>query len=202
MIHLKRTFITSLIFIFFLTGCAGTNEEAKNQEQKPDKVVQVNDPTHKKDTEMSSQEIAEHIAHIATTVPNVNDATAVVAGPYAVVGIDVDGDLDRSRVGSIKYSVAESLQHDPYGRYAVVVADPDAFTRLTQMGNQIRQGEPGRGFMEELAGIVGRIMPQVPSDIKTTEDPTEQNEKQLSNNEGEELDQIQNKQSKGNLGNQ
>src|SRR5699024_11699221 len=59
---------------------------------------------------------ADHLANVAGDVPNVKDATAVVAGPYAVVGIDVDKDLDRSRVGTIKYSVTEALQHDPYGK--------------------------------------------------------------------------------------
>ena len=59
-----------------------------------------------------------------------NDATAVVLGPYAIVGIDVNKNLDRSEVGSIKYSVAESLKNDPYGARAVVVADPDMNARV------------------------------------------------------------------------
>ena len=41
---------------------------------------------------------------------SVNDATAVVVGKYAIVGIDVKAKLDRTRVESIKYSVAESLK--------------------------------------------------------------------------------------------
>ena len=43
-------------------------------------------------------------------MPGVNDATAVVVGKYAIVGIDVKAKLDRTRVESIKYSVAESLK--------------------------------------------------------------------------------------------
>ena len=46
----------------------------------------------------------------SASVPGVNDATAVVVGKYAIVGIDVKAKLDRTRVESIKYSVAESLK--------------------------------------------------------------------------------------------
>jgi len=74
-----------------------------------------------------SEEVSKHLANLAANVPNVNNATAVALGKFAVVGIDVDKDLDRSKVGSIKYSVAEALKKDPYGANAVVVADPDFF---------------------------------------------------------------------------
>lgn len=57
-----------------------------------------------------SEEISNHLANLAAEVPNVNNATAVALGKFAVVGIDVDKDLDRSKVGSIKYSVAEALK--------------------------------------------------------------------------------------------
>ena len=47
--------------------------------------------------------VTEHVA-------DVNDATAIVIGKYAVVGIDVKDDLDRSKVETIKYSVAKALK--------------------------------------------------------------------------------------------
>ncbi|GAA3326486.1 hypothetical protein GCM10020331_062600 [Ectobacillus funiculus] len=107
--------------------------------------------------------MAKHLSSLAASIPSVKDATAVVIGPYAVVGIDVDANLDRSRVETIKYSVAESLQHDPNGAKAVVVADPDLYERLQEMRRQLQSGRPA-GVMEELAAIVGRVMPQVPND--------------------------------------
>lgn len=184
-----------MLFLFgmlILTGCQ--NQEAENIRNE-DHVVYVKDPGERQQEDLSGQEIAEHLSDIASRVPNVNDATAVVVGPYTVVGVDVNAELDRSRVGSIKYSVAESLRHDPYGRKAVVVADPDTFDRLNQMASQIRQGNPGKGFMDELAAIVGRVMPQIPSDINSNKSEVEQNKKQLPKNEQQELDQVQKKQS-------
>ncbi|MDQ0339144.1 YhcN/YlaJ family sporulation lipoprotein [Caldalkalibacillus uzonensis] len=123
-----------------------------------------------------AQETAERLAKLATRVDEVSDATAVVVGPWAVVGIDVDARLDRARVGSIKYSVAEALKEDPQGAYAVVTADPDTMQRLREMNRSIRRGEPVQGIMDELAEIVGRLMPQVPRDIEGPETPPEQDE--------------------------
>ena len=54
-------------------------------------------------------------------------------GRYAIVGIDVNSKIERSQVGSIKYSVAESLKKDPHGARAVVVADADTMQRLKEI---------------------------------------------------------------------
>lgn len=121
------------------------------------------------DENKSAQEIAERLTQLATRVDQVNDATAVVVGKYAVVGIDIDANLDRSKVGSIKYSVAEALKDDPMGANAIVTADIDTYHRLQQMAEEIRNGRPLAGVMEELADIVGRLMPQVPREVKQQE---------------------------------
>ncbi|WP_102347072.1 YhcN/YlaJ family sporulation lipoprotein [Bacillus sp. Marseille-P3661] len=185
------------LFLFIMLGCAQNQANDTNSENN--NLVKVNQPGETNNKQMNGEEVAEHLVELTTSVPNVKDATAVVVGNYAVVGIDVEDDLDRSRVGSIKYSVAEILQHDPHGANAVVVADPDAVTRLKEMNKQIKDGHPVEGIMEELAGLIGRIIPQVPADIDTNEKPTNQNDQQLENKEQKELDQIQDKQSNSNM---
>ncbi|KRG14176.1 hypothetical protein ACA30_12605 [Virgibacillus soli] len=110
----------------------------------------------------TDDERAKHLANLATSVPDVHNATAVVIGNLAVVGIDIDQDVERSKVGTIKYSVTESLRHDPQGAGAIVVADPDLNARLKEVNDDARAGKPIRGVMNELADIVGRIIPDVP----------------------------------------
>ena len=61
-------------------------------------------------------------------------------------------------MGTIKYSVAESLKNDPHGARAIVVADPDMNARLREIGEDIRKGEPIEGVMNELADIAGRLI--------------------------------------------
>ena len=134
---------------------------------------------------------------LATSIPKVNDATAVVLGRYAIVGIDVNQNLDRSEVGSIKYSVAESLKNDPHGARAIVIADPDINARLKEIGEDIRNGEPIEGIMNELADIAGRVIPEVPADIirssqtKSVDNP----KKTLNSNEKQDLEKTQQEQS-------
>ncbi|MCA1029920.1 YhcN/YlaJ family sporulation lipoprotein [Bacillus timonensis] len=186
-------------FAFFLllgaiTGCGG---DQKAIDEKKQELIHVKNTTEEKIQNKSGQEIAKHLVDLATSIKNVNDATAVVVGKYAVVGIDVNAKLDRSRVETIKYSVAESLQHDPFGANAVVVADPDTVERLRQMGKEIQDGRPITGILDELAQIVGRVMPDVPSDIIQNDniEPTEQNKSQLNENEEQNLENKQDEQS-------
>jgi YhcN/YlaJ family sporulation lipoprotein len=190
-IFLKLTIIATMAFLF--TGC-GFNE--KNNSPGHDSGVHVKNTTNEKVVNKSGQDIAKRLVKLANSVPNVNDATAVVVGKYAIVGIDVNSKLDQSRVSTIKYSVAESLQKDPYGANAIIIADPDLNTRLKEIAREVNNGRPVQGFMDELAAIVGRVMPEVPSDLlkMTNPEPTEQNDSQLNPNEEQQLNKRQEKQ--------
>ncbi|MBY0012711.1 YhcN/YlaJ family sporulation lipoprotein [Paenibacillus typhae] len=110
--------------------------------------------------------LKDHFEQLALRVPGVNGAHCVVMNNLAVVGIDVDGSLERSRVGSIKYSVAEAIRKDPRGVKALVTADIDLSGRLDDMSRHMSQGNPVSGFASEMADIIGRIIPQLPEDTK------------------------------------
>src|SRR5690606_27456201 len=119
----------------------------------------------------STAQVAARLEQLAESVPNVNKATCVVFGNTAVVGIDIDGRLDRSRVGTIKYTVAEALRKDPLGKQTLVTADMDLNHRLAELSKETRNGRPVAGFAEEMADIIGRIVPQLPRDVQPEESP-------------------------------
>lgn len=190
----------SLIFIVaivLLSGCNNNNNDAIERDTTQSNIVNVKNTTTDDVDRKTGQQIAKHLVEISTSIPNVNDATAVVIGKYAVVGIDVDAKLDRSRISTIKYTVAESLKKDPYGANAVVVADPDTTERLKQMGKDIQNGKPISGIFEELADIVGRVIPEVPNDLIKNSNPNPKNEnnKQLNKRESNQLEKEQEDQS-------
>ncbi|MDX5474945.1 MAG: YhcN/YlaJ family sporulation lipoprotein [Bacillaceae bacterium] len=188
--------ITLLLIILLLSGCMNQpNNVARNEEDN--RIIHVKDSSNRQVDQKTGQEVSRHLVEIATRIPNVNDATAVVIGPYAVVGIDVNSELDRSRVSTIKYSVAESLKKDPYGASAVIIADADTYVRLQEMGRDIQRGRPVAGILEELAEIVGRVMPEIPLDLKEPADPnpTEENNPQMPEDEARELEEKQQEQS-------
>jgi YhcN/YlaJ family sporulation lipoprotein len=160
---LKRTLIITALCLF-IAGCSQKKDLTNNNNEN---LVNVKNSYIENVDRKSGQEISKRLVKLSTSVPNVNDATAVVLGRYAIVGIDVDAKIDRSQVGSIKYSVAESLKKDPFGAKAVVVADADTTQRLKEIQTDINKGRPIQGIMEELSDVAGRLMPEIPGDLIT-----------------------------------
>lgn len=186
-----RICILLLISMMFVVGCQ--QKESAQQQTSPNvenQYQKINHENTRDNQDLSNEQLSTHLANIASDVPNVNNATAIVAGPYAVVGIDVDKELDRSRVGTIKYSVAEALQHDPYGKTAVVIADGDITERIRLMGMKIREGYPIAGVVDELSAIIGRYMPELPIIEDRPLEP-DQNKEIMPEEDKEQLDRIE-----------
>jgi YhcN/YlaJ family sporulation lipoprotein len=190
---MKKTLILTALCLV-LSGCTTKNDATNNENAS---LVKVKNSNIENVDRQSGQKISKRLVELATSIPNVNDATAVVLGNYAIVGIDVDSNIERSQVGTIKYSVAESLKDDPYGAKAVVVADADTTARLKEIQGDINNGRPIQGIMEELADVAGRIMPEIPGDIITPnpKNATEEPDKQLPNKDEKKLEKEQEDQS-------
>ncbi|KIL20772.1 hypothetical protein B4134_1533 [Bacillus safensis] len=196
-----RLFLTLFMIqtIILLGACQQQKKpEALDKQDGRQHLVRVSDSSKKKTNQARpSTDVAQHLVNVTEHVADVNDATAIVIGRYAVVGIDVKDDLDRSKVETIKYSVAKALRNDPEGANAVVVADPDTVSRLKEMGKEIQAGRPVSGIMDELAAIVGRVMPEMPrNEIERNEkDPTNDPNNQLKEQDQKQLEKNQNDQS-------
>lgn len=191
----------SIIVVFGLISGCGTNNANEGKQNQPE-TVNVKNSTIQNVDRQSGQEISQHLVDLATSIPNVNDATAVVLGRYAIVGIDVKEDIERSQVGSIKYSVAESLKNDPHGARAVVVADPDMTARIREISEDIQKGKPVQGIINELADISGRLMPEIPADIvdpEPKENTVDKSKNKLDNSETKDLEKQQEEQSNHHL---
>ncbi|MHC0037310.1 YhcN/YlaJ family sporulation lipoprotein [Pseudoneobacillus sp. C159] len=187
-----------IIALLLLVGCNGGNKNdvAQNNNLNQD-IIKVKNTNIPEVDRVTGQDIAKHLVELTTSLPNVNDATAVVLGPFAIVGIDVNANVERSQVGSIKYTVAESLKKDPHGARAVVVADPDITARLKEVQEDIKNGKPIQGIMNELADISGRLMPEIPADIidKNTKRGVEDPKKQLNTKDKHKLENKQDEHS-------
>lgn len=164
---MKKIFLTSII-LFILSGCNNHSFQENSNQQ----LVRVKNSSIQEPSKKTGQEISKHLVNLATRIPNVNGATAVVLGKYAFVGIDVNSKINRTEVGSIKYSVAEALKKDPNGAHAIVVADPDTTQRLKVISGEIKNGRPIQGIMNQLAEITGRLMPEMSGNLET---PTPKN---------------------------
>lgn len=157
--------------LFFMVSCA-TTPQKKEQFKNSSNVEQIQNKD--KEQQITNEQLTTHLEEVASQVSDVEDAVALIAGPYAVVAIDVNKNLDRQRVGVVKFSVSEALREDPYGKTAVVIADADGTERIRQMTIKMKEGEPLEGILNELAEIVGRYMPQLPVEEKrNVEEPVE-----------------------------
>ncbi|BFI98839.1 MULTISPECIES: YhcN/YlaJ family sporulation lipoprotein [Priestia] len=195
---MNKFFLSISLCFITLTGC-NNNQADVEEGQKTDRIVQVKNSSPERSHKRTANEISAHLVELASSVPNVNDATAIVLGKYAIVGIDVGKNIDRSEVSSIKYTVAEGLKADPYGANSVVIADPDTVARLKQIGNEIRKGRPVTGFLDELAAIVNRVMPEFAEEIRRNPSSTDTNNQKLNNKQEQNLKNEQEKQSNNHL---
>ncbi|GIN57516.1 YhcN/YlaJ family sporulation lipoprotein [Lederbergia ruris] len=190
---MRKSFII-LMAVLSISACSQKQENIGETDVAPRGVsVQDSHLDYNQGQNYTDDERANHLANLAASVPDVQNATAVVIGNLAVVGIDIDQDVERSKVGTIKYSVTESLRHDPQGAGAIVVADPDLNARLKEVGEDARAGKPIRGVLNELADIVGRIIPDVPLPEEGKNPQVEVNEKDQQNDQ--DIQRIQKEQS-------
>ena len=166
--------LVAFLFAAAAGGCAGRTENGANSPppETAGNGVEAQDARQMRKLEIEDPvRVARHLEELAKSVPGVKDARCVVFGNTAVVGIDVDETLDRSRVGTLKYSVAEAFRKDPYGIDAYVTADMDLNARIREIRADIEAGHPVIGFVEELTDIIGRIMPQMPRDLELRDPP-------------------------------
>lgn len=162
--------VISLMLLALMTGCGQTlqNGASSSQDTKQNQI-HVQQIAPNKQEIKDSKAVAERLEQLAVSIPGVQSAHCVVFGNTAVVGINVNPEMDRTKVGTVKYSVAEALRKDPHGANAVVTADMDLDHRLRVISDNIRSGRPVSGFAEQMSEIIGRMMPQLPQDTRNTE---------------------------------
>ncbi len=165
--------ISLFILALIAVGCSNGARNETSPSPQNNRSMQAKQQSVAKKEIADPNKVKAHLEELAKNVDGVEDAHCVVIGNTAIVGIDVAGDLERSRVGTIKYSVAEALHNDPYGIDALVTADIDISNRLNEIGADIRNGRPISGFAEEMADIIGRIIPQLPREIMPQTPQTE-----------------------------
>lgn len=154
------------MFIIIAVSCtANPNNDNSPPQSDQQNQVKVKQTVPEKRDIKDHQEVADRLEKLAKQMPQVKSANCVVIGNTAILGINVDEKLDQSKVGIIKYSVAEALRKDPHGVHAIVTADMDIAERLRIIRKEIKQGRPVSGFTKELGAIIGRIMPQLPMDV-------------------------------------
>ncbi|NQX65439.1 YhcN/YlaJ family sporulation lipoprotein [Paenibacillus alba] len=162
---MRLLYVCSLV-LALAAGCSQAPKSGAPSQDTNQRQVKVQQIAPQKLEIKDSKAVAQRLEQLATSIPQVESAHCVVFGNTAVVGININKELDRAKVGTVKYSVAEALKKDPYGVNAIVTADMDLDQRLRNIRDNIQAGRPITGFAEQMADIMGRVMPQLPRDIR------------------------------------
>lgn len=105
-------------------------------------------------------ERADRIADKVEELDQVNNATVVITENTVLVGIDMDRETKGELSADIKEEVEDAVQSvDRQIDRVAVTADPDIFTRIENVANNIGEGRPLSGFGQEIEEIIRRIIP-------------------------------------------
>ncbi|WP_026485518.1 YhcN/YlaJ family sporulation lipoprotein [Caldanaerobius polysaccharolyticus] len=103
---------------------------------------------------------ANRIAAAVAKLPDVNRATVVISGNTALVGIDMKGNVEKTKEAKVKKSVEKTVRStDKAINNVSVTADPDLYNRINSIAADVARGKPISGFAREISEILKRITP-------------------------------------------
>lgn len=150
--------LMAAVFVFLaVTGCAALRRPAP-PEQVPGAPPGARQalPTDPRE----SAQLADKLAKEAADTPRVNRATVVLAGTTVYLGLNIDDEVERERTEAVKRDAGRRVQKaEPRIERVMVTTDVDTVTRLENIAEGIRRGEPVSAFTRELGEIDRRATP-------------------------------------------
>lgn len=176
MITKNKTLLYSLIAVLIIStamlavGCQPARRPApqRTPEQVPQDPRTPTPMTPQDRTRMEENPDlaarADRIADNLTRMQEIQRATVVISERTALVGVNIAGDARGELTTEIKRMVENEVRRtDRNIENVAVSADADVFTRIQNMGNEIRRGRPLSGFAREIEELIRRIAPTSPA---------------------------------------
>ncbi|MGI6113894.1 MAG: YhcN/YlaJ family sporulation lipoprotein [Mahellales bacterium] len=123
------------------------------------------DPSVIDDKRAPANDAAKRADRIASRLANLNDinrATVVISNRTALVGVEISDRLRGRMTTAQKRKIEDEVKNvDNSINTVVVTAEPDLFTRIKNIADDIGRGRPLSGFTSEINELVNRIKPQM-----------------------------------------
>ena len=104
--------------------------------------------------------LARKIADRVEDIEGVNRAYVLISGDMAIVGVDMDSNLEGQVTNALKQRIERAVKKVDNNIVNVgVTADPDLLTRIRNMFKDMHDGNPIEGFVDEFQEIFRRITP-------------------------------------------
>jgi len=174
--YLRKIVTLLLVFVLVIglvtaTGClrdeppatpAPDADQTKPMERKEGKTAEekADNATEKSPTVAGATARAEDVAESATKVDGVKRAYVVVIGNTALIGLDVDKDIEAKQTTDLKQQVEKRVKKENKAiEVTSITADPNLVERIKRIADGIAEGKPLTSFLDEIAEILRRISP-------------------------------------------
>ena len=176
----KKFFVLSIAFLclscLIFTGCSknnntqqtppATNNQTDNTQNN---VSDDNNAMEQKDNKDAEDNVdntdlhqrAEKIADaVVNDVAQVKGARTVISEKMAHVSVAIDETADTAESATLKEEISQVVKKtDAEIETVYVMEDADTFTRMKEIGEDIANGKPVSGFVEELENMFVRVTP-------------------------------------------
>ena len=176
----KKFFVLSIAFLclscLIFTGCSknnntqqtppATNNQTDNTQNN---VSDDNNAMEQKDNKDAEDNVdntdlhqrAEQFADaVVNDVAQVKDARTVISEKMAYVSVAIDETADTAESATLKEEISQVVKKtDAEIETVYVMEDADTFTRMKEIGEDIANGKPVSGFVEELENMFVRVTP-------------------------------------------
>lgn len=157
--------LVAVLLLTFFVGCSparrpanDTTERTRNQTTEQNR----NNMTTDKMDARESNRIAEQLAEEATKVEGVKSASVVITNKTAIVGLNLEANIEGDKTEDIKQEVTNRLKQANKNIETVSIStDADTVTRIREIARGVAEGRPVSEFAKELSEITRRITPSV-----------------------------------------
>lgn len=105
---------------------------------------------------------SEVISEKLTEIEGIKNATVIITGNTALIGVDIPADTQDDKIKELKNKVESTTKNtDKDIDHVAITADADIVTRIANMGKEIANGKPISGFAKEIEETVKRITPNM-----------------------------------------
>lgn len=160
--------VASAVFLSFsLIGCGTSNATKDNKNTTNETTKQkVQENTNGNTNGMNkledySSERVKKVEDAVNKIKDVKSSAVVITGDRALVGINMDSNVEASKTNKVKSEVekiAKSVDKDL--KSVAVSSDADVFTRISKVGEGLKSGKPFSQFKNEVEEIFRRVLPQ------------------------------------------
>ncbi|MFC7440581.1 YhcN/YlaJ family sporulation lipoprotein [Laceyella putida] len=173
------TVATGLI-LTALTGCATNKKAMEDRQDRGLRTTRVTDRTYRQinrpeypnvardrydtldDNMGRGVRLADNVANDIARMPEVESASVIVMGRTAYLGVVLE---ERVGDGNISQRLNQRISArvraiDPSIRRVYVSQNPDFVKQMNNYAQDLRQGRPVRGFINNLTDIIRRTFPE------------------------------------------